>query len=174
LGEYGLSRSFQADAGDVQVTPLVAVGELAEEHRARDRARLAAGRVLHVGDVAAQQLLVLGPRRQRPQPLAGALARLDDERGELDVVAHDAAALRAERDHHRAGQGRQVEHRVGLEPVRVRQRVGEHEAALGVGVVDLDRHAVGGGDDVARLDRASARHVLGRGDRGRRRGCPRA
>ena len=41
------------------------------------------------------------------------------------------------------------------------EAVREHEAALGVGVVDLDRAAVGRGDDVARLDRVAARQVLG-------------
>ena len=44
---------------------------------------------------------------------------------------------------------------------RVPERVGEHEAPFGVGVRDLDRLAVGGGEDVARPHAPPARHVLG-------------
>ena len=42
-----------------------------------------------------------------------------------------------------------------------REAVGEHEPALGVGVEDFDRLAVANRDDVARLERGAARHVVG-------------
>src|SRR4051794_20711721 len=61
----------------------------------------------------------------------------------------DPRVARPDRDAHGAGQGREVD-----EPLRallacVREAVGEHEARLGVRVVDLDRHAGARGDDVA-------------------------
>ena len=82
------------------------------------------------------------------------------------VVREDAGVEVAERELHRAGERRQVEHvRRALLP-RVPERVGEHEPALGVGVDDLDRLAVGGREDVAGPERVAARHVLRRGDDG--------
>jgi hypothetical protein len=46
----------------------------------------------------------------------------------------------------------------------VDERVGEGEAALSVGVVDLDRLAVGGAEHVAEAVGGAAHHVLGRSD----------
>ena len=53
---------------------------------------------------------------------------------------------------------------VAPERARVVQAVGQDEPALGVGVVDLDRLAVGRGDDVVGLEGRHADHVLGRAD----------
>jgi len=47
---------------------------------------------------------------------------------------------------------------------RVRQRIGQDEAALGVGVHDLDGLAVGADDHVAWSLRGRPRHVFGRRD----------
>ena len=62
-------------ARDVEMGPREAVHELAQEPARRDAARRAAAAVLHVGDVRLVELAVLVPERQRPDALAGALAR---------------------------------------------------------------------------------------------------
>ena len=82
------------------------------------------------------------------------------------VVADDASVRVAERDDDRAGQRGDVDQPLGALGDRVREAVGEHEPALGVGVDDLDRDAVRGRDDIAGAHRATGRHVLRRADHG--------
>ena len=71
----------------------------------------------------------------------------------------------AQRDDDGAGQRRQIDHEFRLEALgRVPEHVGQHEAALGVGVDDLDglsRHRL---DDVAGALRVAVRHVLDEAD----------
>ena len=69
-----------------------------------------------------------------------------------------------ERDDNRAGQRRHVDDHVGLESPRVVKRVAEDQAALGVGVEDLDGETGGAGDDVAGLDGPTVGHVFAGGD----------
>ena len=102
-------------------------------------------------------------QRQPPAELAGRGACSLDLCEPGVVVREQARVRRAERDDDRAGQRREVDDPLGALLHGVGEGVGEDEAALGVGVVDLDRLAVHRGDDVAGLHRASARHVLGRG-----------
>ena len=80
------------------------------------------------------------------------------------VVAHQPRVRRPERDHDPTGKGRDVDEPLRALAPGVGDAVGEHEAALGVGVVDLDGRAVERADDVAGLDRGAAREVLGRPD----------
>ena len=61
------------------------------------------------------------------QRLDGLLARAEQRR-----------QLGAERDARGAGQRREVDQQVGSLRVGRGQRVGEHQAALGIGVADLD------------------------------------
>jgi hypothetical protein len=66
------------------------------------------------------------------------------------VAAEQARRPAPERDHARAGQRREVDDRDRIElALRIMQRIGEHDAALGVGVEHLDRLARRRGDDVA-------------------------
>ncbi|KAI3485251.1 hypothetical protein L1887_51536 [Cichorium endivia] len=68
----------------------------------------------------------------------------------------------AHRDHAGAGERGDVHERVGLVDLRdVGERIGEHEAALGVGVVHLDGEAVACDDNVTGLGRLARGHVLG-------------
>ena len=83
------------------------------------------------------------------------------------VVGEQPGVERAERDDDGAGQGGDVDQPLGALGERVGDAVAEHEPALGVGVVDLDRRPVAGGDDVAGLDGGAARQVLGRADQRR-------
>ena len=69
--------------------------------------------------------------------------------------------LLAERHHDGAGERRQIDHEFRLEAVvGVPQRIGQHEAALGVGVQHLDGLAGHRGDDVAGPLRIAVDHVL--------------
>ena len=71
-------------------------------------------------------------------------------RGQFVIVGEQAGMLLAERDHDGAGQRREVDHELRLEAVvAVPERIGQHEAAFGVGVEDLDGLARHRGDDVA-------------------------
>ena len=106
-------------------------------------------------------LSYFGPSGRRhsfsPVALPAAISRA----GKLVVVAEQAGMLLAERDHHRAGQRREIDHRLRLEALlRVPETIGEHHAALGVGVEHLDGLSRHRRDDVARTLRAAARHVL--------------
>ena len=72
---------------------------------------------------------------------------------------------RPERDLHRPGEGGDVDQRVGADLVHgVGQRVGHHQAPLGVGVGDLGGAAAVVPDHVAGAHRGAADGVLGRGD----------
>ena len=76
--------------------------------------------------------------------------------GKLVVVAEQSGMLLAERDHHRAGQRREIDHRLRLEALlRVPKAIGEHHAPLGVGVEHLDGLAGHRRDDVARTLRGA-------------------
>ena len=61
---------------------------------------------------------------------------------------------------HGAGEGGDVDHVGGALLARAVQAVGEHQPALGVGVVDHDRLAVLGREDVARALRVGVGEVL--------------
>ena len=81
------------------------------------------------------------------------------------VVAEHPGIFLAERHDDGAGQRRQIDHEVRLVlGVDVVQHVGQHEAALGVGVDDLDGLAVHRLDDVARALGVAVRHVLDEAD----------
>ena len=140
-----------AGAGNVEMRPRRLVDEALQQLRGGDRAAVAAAGVLHVGELRIDHLVVFGPERHAPHPLAGLLAGLRQPLGELVVVGEQAGIFLPERDDDRAGQRREIDHEFRLEAlVDVVQHVGQHEPAFGVGVDDLDglpRHGV---DDVAR------------------------
>ena len=100
----------------------------------------------------------------RRQTVRRSPARPRDAGAPVVVVAHQAGVGVAEGDDAGAGQGRQVDEPLGALGDRVGDAVGEHEAPLGVGVVDLDGQALERLDDVAGPHRAAARDVLGRAD----------
>ena len=160
-----LAAHVPGGARDVQVHPRLSVYELLEEGARVDRSGLALRRsVREIGRRPLGQFLVLGVEWQPPGQLAGALGRRLDLGGELVVVRDQRRIGGPEGDQHRAGQGGQVHEPVGTELDRVGEGVGQDQAPLGVGVIHLHGLAIQLGDDVAGLDRASARHVLRRGD----------
>ena len=144
LAAYGLPRAPRRP-GDVQVRPRHVAGEALQELRRDARARLARLVDVHeVGRVAVERLGVVGVQRQAPDGLAGRRRRGADLRGPVVVGGEQAGVGVAQRDDDRAGQRGDVDEPLGALVDRVRQAVGQHEAALGVGVDDLDRRAVGG------------------------------
>jgi len=127
-------------------------------------ARPAAADVLHVGDVALYLLAVFVVQRQPPDLFRRDARRVLYLPHELVVVSHEAGVDVAERDDARARERRQVDDRRGLVAGGVCERVGENEAALGVGVQDLDGDPRHRAQYVAGLVRAAAGQVLGCGD----------
>ena len=126
--------------------------------------------MLHqVGDLAVGAHLdrhLLGDR-QRPERLAGPGPGADRLRDQGLVVAEDAGDPVAERRHAGAGQGGDVDDQVGLRLGGERQRVGEHQPALGVGVEHLDGRAAVHREHVAGTGRVAGEHVLGHRHEGR-------
>ena len=82
--------------------------------------------------------------------------------GERIVVGEERRQVGAERDARRAGQRGEVDDQLRLVLVGERQRVGENEPALGVGVADLDGQALARRVDVARPERGAGNRVLDR------------
>ena len=116
------------------------------------------GGVDDVGVAALDQLRVVRVQRHAPDELARALRRRRAISPRPGVVVGEQARVgAAERDDDRAGQRREVDEALGAEVERVGEAVGQHEPALGVGVVDLDRHAGLGAHDVAGLHRVRRR-----------------
>ena len=141
-------------AREVDVRPRQAGDELAQEQRRDDRAGVALADVLDVGDAAVDVAPVLLDQRQLPQHLVGVGGGGDQLADQPAVGAEDGGAARPERGAHRRGQRGEVDDAVGPLARRVGQRVGEHQATLGVGVEDLDGRAVVGAQHVAGADRA--------------------
>ena len=92
-------------------------------------------------------------QRQPPDLLAGARVGGEELVDQVVVVAHDARYRLPERDDDAPVSVARSTTARGLEVDRTRQRVGEHEPPLGVGVGDLDRVPVYFAHDVARADR---------------------
>ena len=85
--------------------------------------------------------------------------------GQFVVVGEQAGIFGAERDHDRAGQRCEIDHEFRLELLRhVPEHVGQHQAAFGVGVDDLDGLARHRGDDIAGALRVAVGHVLDQAD----------
>ena len=80
--------------------------------------------------------------------------------GERLVVGVERRQLGAERDPRRAGERAHVDQKIGPLLVGERERIGENEAALGVGVADLDGEAVARAVDVERPERAAGDRIL--------------
>ena len=116
-----------------------------------------------VGDDGVQLGAQLLRQRHRPHRLAGAVGGRDApasrKASSLAMTAGDACA---ERDHLGAGQGGDVDDRVGLAPRRRGTMPSPRTMpALGVGVEHLDGRAAAHRHDVARALGRAARHVLG-------------
>ena len=125
-------------AGDVEVDPGGVLGEFLEEHGGGDGAAIAAAGVHDVGDVGANDLLVLVIQRHAPHFFAGLVEGLAEAVVHGVVVGEDAGVDVAESDDDGAGERGGVDQVGAAELARVEKAVGENQAAFGVGVDDLD------------------------------------
>ncbi len=77
-------------------------------------------------------------------------ARGLDGCGQRVVLGEERGQIRPQRDARGARQRGDVDQKVGLFLIGERQRVGQHQPPLGVGVADFDGHAGARADDIAR------------------------
>ena len=84
--------------------------------------------------------------------------------GERIVAGVDRHHLRAEGDAGSAGERRHVDENRRLLLGGERQRIGEDETALGVGIADLDREPLPAPEDVAGAEGGAGDGVLDRRD----------
>ena len=145
--------------------PGQAVGyEAFQVQRGGDRAGVARGAAVgEVGEVGVEHLAIGAPQRQPPQRIGHRRAGGQRGLGQRIVVAEQRRQVRSQRHARGAGEGGEVDHQIRLLLGAVGHRVAQHQAALGVGVVDL--HAVAGAGDhhFAGAQRVAAHRVLHRG-----------
>src|SRR4051794_41461813 len=75
-------RRAHAGAGDVEMRPWRLVDKAQEKLCRGDRAGVAATDILHVGELRFDLLVIFGPERHPPQPLAAGEAGLEQSLGE--------------------------------------------------------------------------------------------
>ena len=137
--------------------------EAAQEQRGGDRAAEAAGRdVVDVRHLGIEQLVVGPPERHPPQRIVLADRAAGERRRQLVVVGVDRRDFGPQRDAGGAGERRHVGDQFRLLLVGERDRVGEDQAAFGIGVADLDGEAVARAIDVARAKGRAGDRVLDR------------
>jgi len=119
------------------------------------------GDVREVGHAGLEGRAVLLHQGHPPQPFPGCLPRREQARRERLFLGEQRGMPLAQAEGRRAGERRDVDDGVGLERLsRPDERVGEHEAPLGVGVEDLDGGAVGHPHHVTRAIAGAADGVL--------------
>ena len=138
---------------DVQVHPRACrPTNSARNQRGRDRAAVAVADVLDVGDGRVDQRAVVVVQRQLPDRLADRRARVDQIRGIRSSSLPMAPVMPSPSATTHAPVSVAVSTiSCGLLLGQVRERVGEHQPALGVGVQDLGRRAAAMRDHVAGL-----------------------
>ena len=113
-------------------------------------------------------LLVLLDQRHVPRQLAGRVAGGHERVGQVGVAGVQRGVLLAEPERGGARERGDVDEHVGVEGgVRPGQRVGQDQAALGVGVGDLDGGAVPHRQHVTRAVGRATEVVLGERQHGR-------
>jgi hypothetical protein len=115
------------------------VDEALQELGGGDRAAVARAGVLHVGELRIDLLVVFGAERHAPDLLPGLDADFAQAFRQLVIVGEQAGMFGAEGYHDRTRQRGEIDHEFGLELFGdVPEHVGQHQAAFGVGVDDLD------------------------------------
>ena len=137
--------------------------EVGQEQPGGQRASVRPTDVLHVGHRRVKLGLVVVGQRQPPHPLASALGGIGQLVHPPIVVAHEPGHLGAQRHHARPGEGGQINDGIGLGLTSQRQGVGQHQAALGVGVEHFHCLTVGHGEHIAGPGGIAPQHVVGHG-----------
>mmetsp|Transcript_23227 Transcript_23227/g.55015 ORF Transcript_23227/g.55015 Transcript_23227/m.55015 type:complete len:219 (-) Transcript_23227:253-909(-) len=117
-----------------------------------------------VADRAFDAGVVRRPQRHMPERVVQFQAQVHQVAGDVHVLGEQGRQLPAQGDAGGAGQCRQVDDQVGLALGRVSQRVTQDDAALGVGIADLDVQALAGLDDITRPEGIARDRVLHRGN----------
>ena len=99
------------------------------------------GALLMSATFESSQRIVGRPQRHAPQRIVLPLAHARDVCGQRLVIGVEGRQIRPERHPRRAGQRAEIDQQIRLLLVGQRQRIGQHQPALGVGVADLDRRA---------------------------------
>ena len=136
--------------------------EAAEEQRRHDRAGKGVGRdVVEVGDLGGEPGIVGPPERQPPDRVVHLARRRLRGRAANSASSREVGRqLRPERHARGAGQRRHGDDELRRLLVGERQRVGEHQPPLGVGVADLDRQPLAALQHVAGAEGAAGDGVL--------------
>ena len=123
--------------------PRQASHELLEEQGSGDGARVGViAHVLQVGDLRIELAAIAALQRQLPEALVGAFSRGNNLIDQRLIVAEDGRHLRAECSKRGASQGCDVDNRVWIVAFAgEHQRIGHHQSAFGIGVLDFDRLA---------------------------------
>src|SRR5690606_32196345 len=158
-----LAAADPGGAGDVQMRPVVVLGEARQEAAGSDGAGLRPTDVGDVGEGAVELLLILVEQRQLPGTVVGLFTGLEQLPDQSVVVAHQAGDVAAQGNDAGAGESGDVDYRLRLEAPGVGQGVAQYQAALSVGVEDFHGLPAHAGDDVAGARGAAAGHVLGTG-----------
>ena len=130
--------------GDVEMHPALGRGDEAVAGTARrDRAGDAAVATLLMSAILVSSSRVVARHSGRRQSGSCSAGRARAPvGGERLVVGEERRQLRAERDARGAGERRDVDQQIGRLLVGERQRIGQDEPALGIGVADLDGEAL--------------------------------
>ena len=146
--------------------PRHAADEAFQKQRCRNGAAVAAlggaGHVAEISDFALQPAAIGGEQRQPPHGILGSRRGVGHALRHLVVVGEESRQIRAQGDTRGAGERGEVHHQRRFFRRRKRQRVGQHQAALGIGVAHFDGEAGVGADDVARPKRRAGDGVLHR------------
>ncbi len=138
---------------------------MAQEQRRRDRARHSPRRrIVEVGNAGLDHRVVGLPERHAPGRIAHLCRRVGQSCGQSVVVGVKWRKVGADSHPRRAGQRGHRHQQIGRLFHGQRQRIGQHQPPLGIGVVDLDRLAVARGQDVAGAETVGGHGVFHRRD----------
>ena len=139
------------------------IHELFEEQGGGDRSTGARSGVLHIGQQRFEAFAIGAVHRHAPESFSGIACSGFQITRERIIRGPESGDLITEGDHASTGERCQINDGVGLELGGIHQGIGEGEASLRIGVVDLDCGAVGCRDDVAGVNRGAVDHVFAGG-----------
>ena len=139
--------------------------ELAQEQRRGDGAALAAAAdIVGIGYLGIEHRLIGPPQRHAPERIVLGYRAARDFIGKRIVVGEKRRHLGPERHSCSTCERGEVDDQHRLVLVGERERVGQHQSALGVGIADLDADAFARCVDVARAEAGARDGILHRRD----------
>ncbi|MEN9855527.1 MAG: hypothetical protein RLZZ157_653, partial [Pseudomonadota bacterium] len=151
---HGVSGLFlRVPAIDIQMRPDGVIAsrfdEFGNEECAIDGTRKWPAGIFYVGDVAVQIILIRPPQGQAPQGITGVLGRVAEISGKCLIIGEEGWKFGTKGDARRTCQSRKIEDKGIAVFACAGDGISEDQAALGVGVVDLNPQAIASSDDVA-------------------------